>query len=125
VGIIHFTKHKPAEYHFWRRGSESNGVFTDCQPQYPDFQGHFNTGFAGIQALFITIPSLPDLTRHIPAAYPVIEEIVEGFVEAFDFTNSYCKKSVGLFSEAHGSIWRWRFPFPLRSSSPASSLASL
>jgi hypothetical protein len=66
-----------------RRGSESNGVFTDCQPQYPDFQGYFITGFTGVQAVFITIRSLPDLTRHIPAAYSVIEEIVEGFVEDF------------------------------------------
>jgi hypothetical protein len=67
----------------WRRGSESNGVFTDCQPQYPDLQGYFNTGFTGLQAVFITIRHLPDLTRQIPAAYSVIEEIVEGFVEEF------------------------------------------
>src|SRR5665647_533543 len=66
-----------------RRGSESNGVFTDCQPQYPDLQGYFNPDLTRVQALFITIRYLPDLTRHIPAAYSVIEEIVEGFVEAF------------------------------------------
>jgi hypothetical protein len=67
----------------WRRGSESNEVFTDCQPQYPDLQGDINADFTGLQAIFNTIRSLPDLTRHIPAAYSVIEEIVEGFVEGF------------------------------------------
>ena len=42
--------------HFiWRRGSESNGVFTDCQPQYPDLRGYFNADFTGVQALFDTI----------------------------------------------------------------------
>jgi hypothetical protein len=69
----------------WRRGSESNGVFTDCQPQYPDLQGDFNTGFTGVQAHFDTIRLNPPPTRHAPAAYPVIEEIVEGFVEGFCF----------------------------------------
>jgi hypothetical protein len=67
----------------WRRRSESNGVFTDCQPQYPDLQGYFSSGFTGVQALYETIRHLPDLTRHIPAAHTVIEEIVEGFVEGF------------------------------------------
>ncbi len=67
----------------WRRGSESNGVFTDCQPQYPDLQGYFNTGFRVIQAVFNTTRPLPDLTRHIHPYYSVIEEIVEGFVEGF------------------------------------------
>ena len=66
-----------------RRGSESNAVFPDCQPQYPDLQGYFNSDFTGVQALFGTIRHVPDLTRHLPAAYSVIEEIVEGFVEGF------------------------------------------
>ena len=70
---------------YWRRGSESNGVFTECQPQYPDLQGDFNTGFTGVQAHFDTIRLNPPPTRHAPAAYPVIEEIVEGFVEGFCF----------------------------------------
>jgi hypothetical protein len=73
-----------------RRGSESNGVFTDRQPQYPDLQGDFNTGFTGVQALFDTIRPLPDLTRHLPAACSVIEEIVEGFVEGFFWTSLKC-----------------------------------
>jgi len=62
---------------------ESNEVFTDCQPQCPDLQRHFNIDFTGLQAVFATTRCLPDLTRHMPAAYPVIEEIVEGFVEDF------------------------------------------
>jgi len=33
------------------QGSESKDVFTDCQPQYPDLQGDFNTGFTGLQAV--------------------------------------------------------------------------
>jgi hypothetical protein len=33
----------------------------------------------GLQVIFITIRYLPDLTRHLPVAYSVIEEIVEGF----------------------------------------------
>jgi hypothetical protein len=66
-----------------RRGSESNGVFTDCQPQYPDLQGDFNANFTGLQEVSGTIHHMPDLTRHVPAAYSVIEEIVEGFVEGF------------------------------------------
>jgi hypothetical protein len=65
----------------WRRGSESNGAFTDCQPQYPDLQGYFNTGFTGVQALSDTIRFNSSPTRHAPTAYTVIEEIVEGFVE--------------------------------------------
>src|ERR1035437_892059 len=75
----------------WRRGSESNGVFTDCQPQYPDLQGHFNIDSKGLQEIFGTTRHLPDLTRHIPAAYTVIEEIVEGFVEGF-----YCMKTISM-----------------------------
>jgi hypothetical protein len=67
----------------WRRGSESNEVFTDYQPQYPDLQGYFNADFKGPQAVFTTTPHLPDLTRNLHAAYSVIEEIVEGFVEGF------------------------------------------
>src|ERR1019366_9608253 len=67
----------------WRRGSESNGVFTDYQPQYPDLQGHSSIDSKGLQAVFGTTRHLPDLTRHIPVAHSVIEEIVEGFVEGF------------------------------------------
>ncbi|MGA3283420.1 MAG: hypothetical protein ABSD57_03030 [Verrucomicrobiota bacterium] len=67
----------------WRRGSESNGVFTDYQPQYPDLQGDFNADFTGLQEVSDTIRQLPDLTHHLPAYYSVIEEIVEGFVEGF------------------------------------------
>jgi len=65
----------------WRRGSESNAVFTGCQPQYPDLQGNSNPGFTGVQALFDATSQLSGLTRHLPAFYSVIEEIVEGFVE--------------------------------------------
>jgi hypothetical protein len=50
---------------------------------YPDLQGYFNTAFAGDQAVVGTTRPLPDLTRHIPVAYSVIEETVEGFVESF------------------------------------------
>jgi len=71
----------------WRRGSESNDVFTDNQPQYPDFQGYFSADFIGVQAPFTTTHHLPDLTRHVHCYYSVIEEIVEGFVEGF-LTNS-------------------------------------
>ena len=60
---------------------ESNGVFTDCQPQYPDSQGDFNADFTGLQEVSDPIRQLPDLTRHLTAYYSVIEEIVEGFVE--------------------------------------------
>jgi hypothetical protein len=60
---------------------ESNEIFTDYQPQYPDLQGYFNFDFTGVQAVFNTIRQLPDLTRHLPASYSVIEEIIEGFVE--------------------------------------------
>ncbi|MGD0351850.1 MAG: hypothetical protein ABSB84_16265 [Verrucomicrobiota bacterium] len=67
----------------WRRGSESNEVFTDNQPQYPDLQGDFNADYTGLQEVSDTIRQLPDLTRHLPAYYSVIEEIVEGFVEGF------------------------------------------
>jgi hypothetical protein len=74
-----------------RQGSESNAVFTDCQPQYPDLQGDFNADFTGLQEVSDTIRRLPDLTRHVHSAYSVIEEIVEGFVEgsssSFDSTN--------------------------------------
>jgi hypothetical protein len=63
----------------WRRGSKSNGVFTGCQPQYPDLQGDFNVGFTGVQALLDTIQLNPPETRHTHAAYSVIEGIVEGF----------------------------------------------
>jgi hypothetical protein len=66
-----------------RRRSESDDAFTGCQPQYPDLQGYLNIGFTGVQALLDTIQLNPAHTRHTPAAYPVIEEIVEGFVESF------------------------------------------
>jgi hypothetical protein len=68
----------------WRRGSESNEVFAVCQPQYPDLQGHFNIDFTSVQALFTITRHAPALTRHLPAAYSVIEEFVEGFVEGFE-----------------------------------------
>jgi hypothetical protein len=61
------------------RGSVSNEDFADCQPQYPDLQGEFNIGFKGLQEVSGTIRPNSPPTRHIPAAYPVIEEIVEGF----------------------------------------------
>jgi hypothetical protein len=63
-----------------RRGSESNDVFTDCQPQYPDLQGNFNIGFTRLQVVFRTTRHLPDLTLRLHPAYSVIEEIVEGFL---------------------------------------------
>jgi hypothetical protein len=53
------------------------------QPRYPELRGHFNAGFAGLQALSDTIRQLPDLTRPAPVFYSVIEETVEDFVEAF------------------------------------------
>ena len=79
------TRRKPCVYRRfnWRRGSESNEVFTGHQPQYPDLQGYFNAVFAGVQGVFVTIRHLSDLTRHAPATYSVIEEIVEGFIEGF------------------------------------------
>jgi hypothetical protein len=67
----------------WRRGSESNEVFTGCQPQYPDLQGYFNIDPKGFQAVFGTTRHLPALTRNAHPAYSVVEEIVEGFVEGF------------------------------------------
>jgi hypothetical protein len=66
-----------------RRGSESNEVFTDNQPQYPDLRGNINAVIKGVQEVSTTIRELPDLTRQSPVAYSVIEEIVEGFVEGF------------------------------------------
>ena len=39
--------------------------------------------FIGVQEVFVTIRQLSDLTRHLLVSYPVIEEIVEGFVEGF------------------------------------------
>jgi hypothetical protein len=64
-----------------RRGSESNDIFTGCQPQYPDLQGYFNIDSKGLQAIFVTTRHLQALTRHAHGTYSVIEEIVEGFVE--------------------------------------------
>jgi hypothetical protein len=49
----------------------------------PDLQGNFNIDFTGVQAVSDTILLNPPPTRHTPAAYSVIEEIVEGFVEGF------------------------------------------
>jgi hypothetical protein len=46
----------------WRRGSESNEVFTDHQPQYPDFQSNVNADFTGLQAYFL-------LSAHYPALH--------------------------------------------------------
>ncbi len=60
-----------------------NDVFTDHQPQYPDLQAHFDIDSKGVQAVFITAHHIPALTRHMPAAYSVIEEIVESFIEGF------------------------------------------
>ena len=62
---------------------ESNEVFTDYQPQYPDLLGNINAVFKGVQHVSVTIRTLPDLTRQSPVAYSVIEAIVEGFVEGF------------------------------------------
>jgi hypothetical protein len=67
-----------------RRGSESNGVFTNCQPQYPDLLGYFNLDSTGVQGPFDTTRHLPDVPRHIHPAYSVIEEIVEEIVEGFN-----------------------------------------
>jgi hypothetical protein len=55
-------------------------VFTGCQPQYPNLQGHFDIDSKGLQAVSVTTRHLPVLTRHAPATRTVIEEIVEGFV---------------------------------------------
>jgi len=33
-------------------GAESNEVFTDYQPQYPDLHGFFNIDFKGDQGVF-------------------------------------------------------------------------
>jgi hypothetical protein len=60
---------------------ESNDTFNDCQPQYPNLRGYFNSDSKGVQAVFVTTRHLPALTRHAHPAYSVIEEIVEGFVE--------------------------------------------
>jgi len=85
----------------WRRGSESNEVFTDGQPQYPDLQGHFNFDSKGLQAVSGTTRHLPALTRHAPGACSVIEEIVEGFVEGF------CMGMHQTLIRSHdGSYWR-------------------
>jgi hypothetical protein len=62
---------------------ESNGAFTDCQSQHPDLKGDFNNGFTGVQEVSGTIRLYTARTRHIPVAYSVIEETVEGFVEGF------------------------------------------
>jgi hypothetical protein len=39
--------------------------------------------FIGVQEVFVTIRQQSDLTRRLLVSYPVIEEIVEGFVEGF------------------------------------------
>jgi hypothetical protein len=51
--------------------------------KYPDCEENSTLILQGFQALFITIRQLSDLSRHIPISYPVIEEIIEGFVEVF------------------------------------------
>jgi hypothetical protein len=66
-----------------RRRSESNDVFISHQPQYADLQGDFNIDSKGVQVVFGTTRNLPALTPHAHAAYSVIEEFVEGFVEGF------------------------------------------
>jgi hypothetical protein len=65
--------------------SESKEVLSGCQPQYPNLQGYFSFDYAGVHVDFSTTRHLPDLTRYKPAAYSVIEEIVEGFIEGFCF----------------------------------------
>ena len=64
-----------------RRRSESDDVFTGCQPQYPDLQGYFNIDSKGLQAVFGTTRHLPALTLYPHRAYSVIEEFVEDFGE--------------------------------------------
>jgi hypothetical protein len=51
---------------------ESNEVFIDCQPQYPDLQGDFNADFTGLQEVSDTIRHLPYLTCYLPVYYTVI-----------------------------------------------------
>ena len=46
-------------------------------------RGNSNAVFKRVQEVSAAIRQLPDLTRHLPIAYSVIEEIVEGFVEDF------------------------------------------
>jgi hypothetical protein len=84
VGFQLIPKNREICVSHWRRRPESNEVFTDCQPQYPDLQRYFNTGFTGVQALYETIRHIPDLTRHTPAAYSVIEGFVEGFLTGLE-----------------------------------------
>jgi hypothetical protein len=38
----------------------------------------------GFQGVFDTADHLPDLSRHLPGYWSVIEEIVEGFVEGVE-----------------------------------------
>jgi hypothetical protein len=90
----------------WRQGSESNDAFTDYQPQYPDLQGNFNTAFAGVQDHFGTTRPLQDLTRHIPVAYSVIEEIVEGFVEGFLGTRPKSLRNAPCDREKPRTDWK-------------------
>ena len=71
------------EQEVWRKGSESNGVFTDYQPQCTDLQGDLNSNFTGLQWVFGTTRRLPALTRRLATAYSLIEEIVGGFVEDY------------------------------------------
>ena len=100
----------------WRRGSESSGVFTDYQPQYPDLQGDFNADFTRVQAVFNTIRQLSDLTRHLHAFYSVIEEIVEGFVEGFliglepfaDVSSDYFSVPIWSDNMFYSTLTLWR-----------------
>jgi hypothetical protein len=79
----------------WRRGSESNEVFTDHQPQHPDLQEHFNAGFTGVQAPFTTTRRTPALSRHAPTFYSAIEEIVEGFLVELTGCSQWYKNNIG------------------------------
>ena len=67
------------------------------------YRGDFNADFTGVQALFETIRHIPDLTRHIPGAYSVIEEIVEGFVEGF--LTSLVSKTVAIIRLKQGRFY--------------------
>jgi len=56
VAVPTFLTHCCSSNKIWRRSTESNGVFTDCQPQYPDLQGGFYAGFTGLQEVSDTYP---------------------------------------------------------------------
>jgi hypothetical protein len=56
VAVPTFLTHCCSSNKIWRRSTESNGVFTDYQPQYPDLQGGFYAGFTGLQEVSDTYP---------------------------------------------------------------------